>query len=42
MDVRDLDSDEISGLEAERQWVQSLLTGLGSDVVLTKTKSDIS
>ena len=41
MNVRDLDSDEISGLEAERQWVQSLLTGFGSDVVLTKTKSDI-
>lgn len=41
MDVRNIDADEANGLEAERQWVQALIKGFGSDVVLSKTKSDL-
>lgn len=41
MDVRSIDSSEADGLEAERQWVQALIEGIGSDVVLTKTKLDL-
>ncbi len=41
MDVRNIDADEANGLEAERQWVQALIKGFDSDVVLSKTKSDL-
>ena len=42
MDVRNLGETEAEGLEAERQWVQTLIKGLGSDFVLSKTNSDLS
>lgn len=41
MEVRNVDNNEIKGLETERQWVQELIKGSGSDVVLKKTKSDL-
>jgi hypothetical protein len=41
MDVRNIDATESQGLEAERQWVQDLIKGFGSDVVLSKTKDDL-
>jgi len=41
MDVRSLNATENDGLEAERQWVQALIEGFGSDVVLSKTKTDL-
>ena len=41
MDARSLDDRELIGLDEERQWVQSLISGFGSDVVLNRTKADI-
>lgn len=41
MDVRNIDAAEADGLEAERQWVQALIKGFGSDLVLSKTTSDL-
>lgn len=41
MDVRNIDQKEADGLEEDRRWVQGLIEGFGSDVVLSKTKSDL-
>lgn len=41
MDVRNIGLTDAEGLEAERQLVQDLVKGFGSDFVLSKTKSDL-
>ena len=41
MHVRDLTDEERVGLDVERQWVADFLKGVGSDVRMTGTRSDI-
>lgn len=41
MNTRPLDQAELEGMAAERQWINDLLAGFGSDVRLTGSATDI-